>query len=637
MYLNNESIMRKFEGKKCFIYGAGKDGERFYKIFSDKIVISGFIVTEMRGQIFMGRPIFSNSVCTRSDVRGNIIIATKKYENEILDILRSVELEAGRDFFVWDEPGEYDPDGATRRLIAWNKKTWKTGKVQQDNKVRILIPIERVLDSHSIYYAYTSNYLRNKYNAKVDCYIRNGDNSTLGVIKTIYSSFGANSIVYPELTDEQQRVAKELFEREWEKIHAFEDWKNIKIYDINFGTTIIRSYLRFKPLNIEPCSEEFKSHLKECIKTIVFWFDRFSEMDYQTVLMWDGAHWEGFIREIAISRNIPVYASNYGYRTKLYHDYATEGKQHINYKKFWNMLSDEEKEYGIEWSKRILFERLIGKASNDDKEVIAGKDPYTMSKAGRVLKKNSKIKVMIAPHIFDEDCYQYGDQIFDNNYISWLVHLGEISKRLNRYDWYIKLHPHGGIRDKVFFEQYLRKYSHIKKIDKMISPIQLREEGLQFALSVHGTIGSEYPLLGIQVINAGANPHMAFDFNWNPSTKDEFDKLLFNLENLNNLKNRDDIYKFYAVHRLFYNHDARMGTQFFEGFQDKTIGMLPFDLSQNHIGKKIGTWKYNAFLKEIDDFHHKELSNSIEMELIRMENWTPDYFYKNDSCVGNRI
>jgi hypothetical protein len=62
------------------------------------------------------------------------------------------------------------------------------------------------------------------------------------------------------------------------------------------------------------------------------------------------------------------------------------------------------------------------------------------------------------------------------------------------------------------------------------SHLQLKEEGINFGLTVYGTIGFEYAALGIPVINASlCNPRIRYHFNIHPRTIDEYRIILLNL------------------------------------------------------------------------------------------------------------
>ena len=50
---------------------------------------------------------------------------------------------------------------------------------------------------------------------------------------------------------------------------------------------------------------------------------------------------------------------------------------------------------------------------------------------------------------------------------------------------------------------------------------------------MYGTIGFEYAAMNIPVINASLNnPHIAYDFNINPKTRENYQKILKNLKNI---------------------------------------------------------------------------------------------------------
>ena len=79
--------------------------------------------------------------------------------------------------------------------------------------------------------------------------------------------------------------------------------------------------------------------------------------------------------------------------------------------------------------------------------------------------------------------------------------------------------------------------------------IEILKEKVVAALTVYGSIGHEYPLFNIPVINAGYGPHYHYKFNFNPTTLKQYDSLLNNLDKLKVKKTTlIDIYKFYFSH-----------------------------------------------------------------------------------------
>ena len=59
-------------------------------------------------------------------------------------------------------------------------------------------------------------------------------------------------------------------------------------------------------------------------------------------------------------------------------------------------------------------------------------------------------------------------------------------------------------------------YKFVDNSDKQIFYMQEGEnEGINAGLTVHGTVGSEYPYFNVPIVNASKNnPHMMYDFNY---------------------------------------------------------------------------------------------------------------------------
>ena len=179
------------------------------------------------------------------------------------------------------------------------------------------------------------------------------------------------------------------------------------------------------------------------------------------------------------------------------------------------------------------------------------------------MEDNSKLKLVICPHIFEEDSLWSDNQLFDDNYMSWLDHLGHLSEITPDYDWYLKIHPTATKRDFMILDNYFSKYKKIKRIEARVSPIQMKNEGIQYAFTICGTISYEYPLIGIEVINAGINPSSSFDYAWNPKTKKEFDELVMNLKNKPVKNNVVELYESYSLMYLFCKTELYSSKNFF--------------------------------------------------------------------------
>ena len=280
----------------------------------------------------------------------------------------------------------------------------------------------------------------------------------------------------------------------------------------------------------------------------------------------------------------------------------------------WNQLSHREKEIAMKWGREYIDEKICR-----NKKIEAEVD-------GRegILKKNDKLKLVIYPHIFEEDCYHYGEQIFDNNYFLWLCHLGELSNNTLNYDWYIKMHPAASKRDIMIIDMVREKYPRLQLLPRDTSPLQLKREGVRFALTVNGSIGHEFPLMGIQVINAGRNPHDNFDFTWNPRTKEEYDSLILHLNDLKQKIDEMGLIQYYSMEYLIYDKKRLYFDNLF--FEKDYLAMLNDTLPQ--VGKKPGTWMYQEYMDDWTQEQHEFAYNKLGQAFQMADEWKSDILYK---------
>ncbi len=626
-FLNDNECKDLFKGKEIYIFGAGAFGEILYNKLEKFITILAFIDNNRYGK---GNYLCGKEIINLDQFKLNkkpIVVSAYRHMTDISEQLEGEGLVAGTDFFIWDNMCIYHADEITQRYIKFMTNIWKDKKRNLSERI-VLIPFDSHHDQLTVYNAYCSNYLAEKYDASIYGYCRFGVSAknASDVVFEVYKSFNMVAFIDSSLSEELQKESDIIVDRVWKNLYTWADWKNITIYDICFGTTIIRDFLRENIPDYNLRTERTYIFMKKTIDTIVFWHHYFQEHKVVTVLLADGVCWEGYIRDIAITKGIPVYVEEA--MEKAYLNFHCKDS-FLYYRSMWEQLKPEEQQYGLKWAKEHIAKRING---NLDDIAIFDKKCFSFAeekKPERVLINDNKIKILICPHIFEEDSYQYGEQIFDNSYMAWLCHLGELSEKTPNYHWYLKVHPAARRRDWIILENYIKHYPKIEMLPLHVSPIQLKEEGIDFALTIHGTIGHEYPAIGIQVINAGVNPHSAFDFTWNPKTKEEYDELIMNLEKLEPKDDMEGLYQFYSMHYLFYDREyIPFKTMFFEN------PFLPMERELLEVyGKEEGSWKYEEYMKEWTPEKHKQLLNQMESIFQKMDDYRPDVFYRREIDV----
>ena len=75
---------------------------------------------------------------------------------------------------------------------------------------------------------------------------------------------------------------------------------------------------------------------------------------------------------------------------------------------------------------------------------------------------------------------------------------------------------------------------HFKLLPDEYPHKKIVENGIDVVLTGYGSVGIEYALLGVPVINASVNnPHKNYNFNLHPKNLSEYENLLCNLSDIN--------------------------------------------------------------------------------------------------------
>ena len=218
-----------------------------------------------------------------------------------------------------------------------------------------------------------------------------------------------------------------------------------------------------------------------------------------------------------------------------------------DYKKTFAVLSNEEKSVGIKQAKERIKRRFSGEAGVDMN--YSKKSAFTAPMNHRLIRKSNRIKVLVAPHCFFDSPHPFGFNLYPDVF-EWLNELVKISKETD-YDWYVKTHPDFISETKKLVNNFFKPHSKFTILPSDSSHIQLINEGVDFALTMYGTIGFEYAAMNIPVINASLNnPHIAYDFNVNPKTRENYQKILKNLKNIKHNINVEDVYEYYFMKHI---------------------------------------------------------------------------------------
>jgi hypothetical protein len=219
------------------------------------------------------------------------------------------------------------------------------------------------------------------------------------------------------------------------------------------------------------------------------------------------------------------------------------------YPEIFSGLPLEIQKHGKSLARRQLERKFSGEVGVDMPYSTKSAFVSTNSEM-KILLNNDNLHILVAINDFYDSPHAYGNNLHVDFY-QWLNALAKVSKITN-YNWYVKTHPDirgdGDAVLKIFIEENPK----FKLIPKDTSHHQLISEGISVALTSYGTIASEYPYLGVPVINASVNnPHIKYDFSFSPTTELEYERLLMNLECIKAPESKDSILEFYFIHNIY--------------------------------------------------------------------------------------
>lgn len=423
----------------------------------------------------------------------------------------------------------------------------------------------------------------------------------------IFRSFGTDKFLKPSFTNDQENKAIKITESFFKNKPNLQKLENFKIEKVWIGDLIYDSFLKkYYLTSIDINSEKFKVFFKNSVKLCLFWKKYFDENEVLGVGATHAVYLLGIPLRIAQSKKIDCYSISgfNGDLINLVNSISYKKKvngvdiHHTFYKDIFSEFSYKQKIKNLISGKRILESYLFGK-----KKLFYMKNKTFNSNKKKIVinNKSSKIKVVIFSHDFIDSPHIYGNHFF-TDFKKWFEFLDKIIKKTD-YEWYIKVHPASNhITYKEVFK--LKKSNKKLKILKKNFPNNyLQNLGINFGLTVYGTIAAELARYGIRIINASKNnPHSEYNFSITPKNIKQYENLLLNLNKVKRKfkYKKNDLYLYHFVKNyITKNHLIFKNTNKFFEFKKK----VPLRYTS-----KI----YDYWLKDFDLRQHNSIINDMK-------------------------
>ena len=502
------------------------------------------------------------------------------------------------------------------KFIRHNKKIFKK-KLKKTENI-ILVENYNYLPS-ILSFSYFSNILGHLHKAKLIIYNPDFFNfktfikSILSIPfisnYNIFKSFNIIDNLIPTRNNNSYLVEK-LYFKNLKKLKNKEDILKLKFLDIKIGDLIYDEYLRKYNLpTIDPTSKKFEKYFYSMTQLFVFWYTYFENNKVKAVISSHTVYTIGLIPRIAIFNNVKTYNIGMSYAYSLSKKNYLRLSGFENYKKDFLKIKKLLKKDLIRVSENYLNRKILGKDSISH-NIINGLS-VSAFKIPKLKNKNykTKEKILIASHCFTDAVHAYGRALFAD-YYEWLTYLGELSNKMD-HEWIIKIHPAQYDRNLEQMNIFLRKFKKFSLVPKNKSHNEIISENkILYVLTVYGSVGHEYPLFGIPVINASVNnPHQAYKFNYNPSSIKEYEYLIMNFKKfkkINLKRNKKEIFEYYYMRFLSEYHLMKNPM--------KTINTLKKNYSSPLIFREwLKQFNLKFHEKRLNDYKKFILSNKFRM------------------------
>jgi hypothetical protein len=330
-------------------------------------------------------------------------------------------------------------------------------------------------------------------------------------------------------------------------------FERIEINGIVIGDLVYDLYTRrTSEPTLDFSDARLEDTLAECIGYVRFWQAYFDRFDVKAVCISHSVYHLGILSRIAISRNVPSYqvtAESIHYLSDKFPMAYTENK---NYPQKFNQFSTEEQSHARTLAAERLDLRFSGRVGIDmpGTSISAYGDGALVGETPRMIQNSKNLKVLVATHDFFDSPHSFGYNLYPD-FLIWMRRLGQLSQQVN-YDWYIKTHPVIQGRGDEILEDFISEFPNFTVLPASTNHHQIISEGIDVALTVYGTIGMEYPALGVPAIAASVNgPHSAYSFCYTPNTREDYEQTILNLRDNLYAPDASQVREYYFLHYIY--------------------------------------------------------------------------------------
>ena len=426
--------------------------------------------------------------------------------------------------------------------LNWIKSKVFIGNSPSSASTKILIdffPVESWVVVNSV----VARFLQDFHGSKLESY---GSILPQGKFGEVYKSMGAKTHKITIIPCRNLFKGYKMFMDLRRSCESLRDFIELSVENIKVGEIVYDSILRTGVPTVSPKSKEASQTLFQTVQIFLFCEKYFLQNQVSAVILSHDNYVDmGLVARYANSRGIPVYLANCHEISISRSPYSTYQKYRY-YREYFSRLSSKNQALGIEWARSRLEQRTSGDFKIDNYYQEASAFSKIMSKT---LQVDNPRAIVIATHCFFDSPHGLGGMVYED-FFTWIVDTLRYAKE-REISVYLKTHPDFLPGTLEVVDTIQKMFPSINLISSNTTWQEILNSGLNNVVTCYGTVGTELPYLGFNVVNAGYNSRIAYSFNLHSQSRQEYYNNIDLVTSSQIIFDEMELFEYYYMHYKF--------------------------------------------------------------------------------------
>ncbi|MEI9897789.1 MAG: hypothetical protein WDN28_29010 [Chthoniobacter sp.] len=454
-------------------------------------------------------------------------------------------------------------EASARRFMKFLRRKWPTEPVATNDSVVLLGLFPHKIATYCN--LHLAQHIARRTGSRIEAFkITNRANP---LVEQVYAAGGARVGLDASFIGDARPEIEKQADAMFAGLRSKWDLVELHYEGLKIGDLVYDSYLRYL---VESTVKLDDPRLREIIlKALLVYVATTNYLKVRKVVAFitdDYAYHEcGVVTRLMVRAQVPVHLVSFGPDYFVFRLHREPGSNAENSRLHWpyaeypalfRSMPPEQQLRCREKGREHLDKKLAGKP---DRFTLGSNTAFGES-TGKLFVDSGKPRILVLMHDFFDAPHGFRWMLFPDFY-EWSCFLFERASE-TPFEWYVKPHPASwdpararlNENNLATFQKLQERFPKITFLPSSTSNRQIVNEGINAMFTMYGTAGHEFARMGIPVVNAGDNRHIAYDFNYHPRTVEEYADLIARADRLTITPNPDDLAE-YVYMNYYYLSD----------------------------------------------------------------------------------